>query len=110
MSDIHAAAVLLMTLPEEAAGELMSKLDPKQVEMVSIEIARTRTIAAEEQERAIKQFADANPSLGGLGGGIELAKTLIQKALGTGASTALTNLRQSIEAVPFGFLRHVDSQ
>lgn len=110
MSDIHSAAVLLMTLPEESAGELMSKLDPKQVEMVSIEIARTHAIAAEEQEKAIKQFAEANPSLGGLGGGIELAKTLIQKALGTGATDALSNLRQSIEAVPFGFLRHVDSQ
>lgn len=110
MSDIHSAAVLLMTLPEESAGELMSKLDPKQVEMVSIEIARTHAIAAEEQERAIKQFAEANPSLGGLGGGLELAKTLIQKALGTGATDALTNLRQSFEAVPFGFLRNVDSQ
>jgi flagellar motor switch protein FliG len=110
MSDIHSAAVLLMTLPEDSAGELMSKLDAKQVEQVSIEIARTRTIAAEEQERIIKQFTESNPAMGGLGGGIELAKTLIQKALGTGASTALTNLRQSIEAVPFGFLRNVDSQ
>jgi flagellar motor switch protein FliG len=32
MSDIHNAAVLLMTLPEEEAGQLMSKLDPTQVE------------------------------------------------------------------------------
>jgi flagellar motor switch protein FliG len=110
MSDIHSAAVLLMTLPEDAAGELMSKLDAKQVEQVSIEIARTRSIAAEEQEQIIKQFTEANPSLGGLGGGIELAKSLIQKALGTGATAALSNLRQSIEAVPFGFLRNVDSQ
>lgn len=110
MSDIHNAAVLLMSLPEESAGELMSKLDPKQVEMVSIEIARTHAIAADEQEKAIKQFAEANPSLGGLGGGLELAKTLIQKALGAGATTALSNLRQSFEAVPFGFLRNVDSQ
>ena len=61
MSDIHNAAVLLMTLPEEEAGELMSKLDPKQVEQVSIEIARTRTIAADEQERVIKEFTEANP-------------------------------------------------
>jgi flagellar motor switch protein FliG len=110
MSDLHSAAVLLMTLPEETAGELMSKLDAKQVEQVSIEIARTRTISADEQERVIKDFAAANPSLGGMGGGMELAKALIQKALGTGATTALTNLRQSIEAVPFGFLRNVDSQ
>jgi flagellar motor switch protein FliG len=39
-----------------------------------------------------------------------LAKTLIQKALGVNAAAALNNIRQSIEATPFGFLRHVDSQ
>jgi flagellar motor switch protein FliG len=110
MSDIRNAAVLLMTLPEDAAGELMSKLDAKQVEQVSIEIARSRSIGAEEQERAIKEFAEANPALGGKGGGLELAKILIQKALGTNAAAALSNIRQSIEAVPFGFLRNVDSQ
>ncbi len=79
MSDIHNAAVLLMTLPEEEAGDLMSKLDPKQVEQVSIEIARTRTIAADEQERVIKEFTEANPAMGGRGGGLELAKSLHPK-------------------------------
>ena len=110
MPDLHNAAVLLMTLPEEAAGELMSKLDPKQAEQVSIEIARTRSVAADEQERVIKEFTESNPSMGGRGGGPELARALIQKALGNNAASALSNLRQSIEAVPFGFLRNVDSQ
>jgi flagellar motor switch protein FliG len=110
MPDIRNAAVLLMTLPEDAAGELMSKLDPKQVEQVSIEIARTRTFAAEEQDRVIKEFTEANPTMAGRVGGLELAKSLIQKALGANAATALSNIRQSIEAVPFGFLRNVDSQ
>lgn len=110
MPDIRDAAVLLMTLPEEEASELLSKLDPKQVEQVSIEIARTRTVAAEEQSRVIKEFSEANPSLGGRGGGLELAKTLLQKALGSNAAAALVNIRQSIEATPFGFLRNVDSQ
>ena len=110
MSDIHNAAVLLMTLPEEEASELMTKLDPKQVEQVSIEIARTRAITADEQERVIKEFTEANPTMGGRGGGLELAKALIQKALGSNAAAALVNIRQSIEATPFGFLRHVDSQ
>jgi flagellar motor switch protein FliG len=110
MSDLHNAAVLLMTLPEEEASELMAKLEPKQAEQVSIEIARTRTIAAEEQERVIKEFTEASPTLGGRGGGLELAKALIQKALGPNAAAALVNIRQSIEATPFGFLRHVDSQ
>lgn len=110
MSDLHNAAVLLMTLPEEEASSLLAKLEPKQVEQVSIEIARTRAIAADEQERVIKEFAEANPAMGGRGGGLELAKSLIQKALGTGATSALNNIRQSIEATPFGFLRQVDSQ
>jgi flagellar motor switch protein FliG len=110
MSDIHNAAVVLMTLPEEEAGDLMSKLDPKQVEQVSIEIARIRTVTAEEQQQVIKAFAESNPSLGGRGGGLELAKALIQKALGPNAAAALLSIRQSIEATPFGFLRHVDSQ
>jgi flagellar motor switch protein FliG len=110
MSDIHSAAVLLMTLPEEEASDLLSKLDPKQAEQVSIEIAKTRAISAEEQEKAIKEFTEANPTFGGRGGGLELARSLIQKALGSNAAPALIALRQSIEATPFGFLRHVDSQ
>ena len=110
MSDIRSAAVLLMTLPEDSAGVLMSKLEPKQVEQVSIEIARTRSIDAEEQERVILAFTEANPALSSSGGGLELAKSLIQKALGSNAAAVVSNMRQSIEAVPFGFLRHVDSQ
>jgi flagellar motor switch protein FliG len=110
MSDIRNAAILLMTLPEEEASELMAKLDAKQVELVSIEIARTHLIPAEEQERVIKEFAEANPTMIGRGGGLELAISLIQKALGTHAADALKNIRESIEATPFGFLRHVDSQ
>ena len=110
MSDIHNAAVLLMSLPEEDASTILSKLEPKQVEQVSIEIARMRTISAEEQEKVIHQFAQTSPSAGGSGGGLEAAKSLLQKALGSNASEALANVRQSIEAVPFGFLRHVDRQ
>ncbi len=109
MPDIHHAAVLLMTLPEEEASSLLGKLDPKQVEQVSIEIARTKAITGEQQERAIQAFADSNPSAG-RSGGIEVAKSLIQKALGSNASTALNNVRQSIEAMPFSFLRQIDSQ
>ena len=34
------AAILLMSLPQEQAAQLLSKLSPKQVEVVSIEIAK----------------------------------------------------------------------
>lgn len=111
--DLRKAAVLLMSLPDDMAGQLMSKLEPKQVEAVSIEIAKLGAVTGEEQEKAIKDFAGANP--GGLAvraGGLEVAKGLVERALGKSASatTTLDNVRQSIEAVPFGFLQKVDSQ
>jgi flagellar motor switch protein FliG len=110
MSDVHNAAVLLMSLPEEAASTLLAKLEPKQVEQVSIEIARMRAVSGEEQEKVILQFAQTSPSAGGGGGGLEVAKSLLQKALGSGANAALDTVRQSIEAMPFSFLRNVDRQ
>lgn len=99
-----------MTLPEEEASQLLAKLDPKQVEQVSIEIAKTGVVSAEEQERVIREFTESNPSMTVGGGGLELAKTLLRKALGANANTALNNVKQSIEATPFAFLRNVDSQ
>ncbi len=100
-----------MSLPQEDAAKLLSKLDPVQVEAVSIEIAKISTVSGDEQETVIQDFADANPSaLGGESGGLNLAKTLVEKALGKAASGTLDNVRQSIEAVPFAFLQKVDSQ
>ncbi|WP_442482997.1 flagellar motor switch protein FliG [Aeoliella sp. SH292] len=110
MSDIRKAAIVLMSLPEEDAAALLSKLSPKEVEQVSIEIARTNRILPAEQDSTIREFANANPSSTTEGGSLDLAKNLVKRALGSDAGQALDNIRQTIEALPFGFLRHVDSQ
>jgi flagellar motor switch protein FliG len=111
MSDIRKAAVLLMSLPEDQAAQIMGKLTAKQVEMVSIEIARLGRLSGDEQEAVIHEFADANPnSLGLAGGGLDVAKTLVEKALGKNANSTIDVVRQSIEALPFGFLKKVDPQ
>ena len=86
-------------------------MTPKEVEAVSIEIARTSGISGEEQEAVIQDFASANPTgLTGRSGGLDVAKQLVERALGKGADATLDNVRQSIEALPFGFLQKVDSQ
>jgi flagellar motor switch protein FliG len=109
--DIRKAAILLMSLPEQTAAQLMAKLEPKQVEAVSIEIAKMGVISGDEQEAAIQEFANANPTqLTGRTGGLEVAKSLVEQALGKAAGATLENVRQSIEAMPFGFLQKVDSQ
>ena len=110
-SDLRKAAILLMSLPDEQAAQLMSKLEPKQVEAVSIEIAKLGAVTGDEQETAIREFAGANPSSMVMrAGGLEVAKQLVEKALGKSAGATLDNVRQSIEALPFGFLQKVDSQ
>lgn len=110
-ADVRKAAILLMSLPEEQAAQLLTKLTPKQVEAVSIEIAKLGRLSAEEQEAVIHEFADANPnSLGLPGGGLDVAKSLVEKALGRGATQTLDVVQQSIAALPFGFLKKVDPQ
>ena len=111
MSDIQKAAVLLTSLPEEEAASLMGRLDSKMVEQVSIEIARLKGVSSEEEQQAILQFAESTPTAAGSqSGGMDRAKSLVQMALGKKAGATLDNIRQSIEAVPFSFLRQVDSQ
>ncbi|MCA9231374.1 MAG: flagellar motor switch protein FliG [Planctomycetales bacterium] len=111
MTNIYKAAILISSLPEEEAVEVMGRLDPRQVESVSIEIARLKSVSSDEQESAIRQFAESNPSSTGFeGGGLDRARALVQRALGKNATGTLDNIRQSIEAVPFAFLRQVDSQ
>ena len=110
-ADLRKAAILLMSLPDDKAGAVMGKLDAKQVEAVSIQIAKLGPVTSEEQENVIYDFADANPNnLGLQAGSIDRAKALVEKALGKNASSTLDNVRQSIEALPFGFLKKVDSQ
>src|SRR4051812_4458376 len=110
-STLRKAAVLLTILPQEEAAQILTKLTPKQVEQVSIEIAKLGSIMGEEQESVINEFADVAPGkMAGSSGGLELAKSLVEKALGKNAGGTLDNVRQSIESLPFGFLHKVDSQ
>ncbi len=110
-SNVRKAAILLMSLPEDQAAQIMSRLEPKQLEAVSIEIARTTAFSGEEQEGVIQEFARSNPAaLTGRSGGLDVARSLVEGALGKNASATLESVRQSIEALPFGFLQKVDRQ
>jgi flagellar motor switch protein FliG len=109
--DTRKAAIVLMTLPEEEAAQLLSRLEPKQVEQVSIEIARLSVISGEEQQEAILAFADVNPdALTGESGGLDVAKRLVEKAFGKNGTNTIDTVRQQIEALPFAFLQRIDSQ
>jgi flagellar motor switch protein FliG len=69
--EIRKAAILLMSLPEAQAAQLLAQLEPKQVEAVSIEIAKMGSVSGEEQQAVMEEFANANPTaLTGRAGGL----------------------------------------
>lgn len=108
---LRRAAILILSLPTRTAAMLMSKLSSRQVEAISIEIAKTETVGGEEQESTINSFLSSKTSaLDASNGGFDLAKELIRKAMGKDADKILGNIQQSIESLPFAFVKDVDPQ
>ncbi len=109
--NIRKAAIVLMSLPKEDASALLSRMSPKEVECVTTEIAKLGVVQGVEQEEALRELAESNPSaMISQVGGIQVAKELLEKTLGKNAATAIDNIRHSIEAIPFGFLHKLDAQ
>jgi flagellar motor switch protein FliG len=108
---VRKAAILLMSLDEDEAAALLSKLPRSYVETVSLAIAQMDTVSGQEQEGIISEFLASRPSaLGPNTGGLDRAKALVKKALGKDATDMLNVLQQTLESLPFGFLHKVDPQ
>jgi flagellar motor switch protein FliG len=105
------AAVLLMSLPTKTAANVLGQLPPRYIEAISIMIAQTESVGGDDQEMVIAEFLTSKASsLYASAGGLERAKELIKEALGRDSSELIGNLQQTIEAMPFGFIKKVDSQ
>ncbi len=108
---VRKAAILLMSLAEDDAAQILSMLPRNYVESVSIAIAQLDTVSGREQEKIISEFLKSKTSaLGPNSGGLDKAKSLVKKALGKDAGDTLSVLQQTLEALPFGFLHKTDPQ
>lgn len=105
------AAILLMSLPTKTASNILARLPPRYIEAISIHIAQTDSVGGDSQEIVIAEFLTSKASsLLASPGGLERAKELIKGALGRDAAELIGNLQQTIEAMPFGFVKKVDAQ
>ena len=108
---LRKAAILLMSLPVKTAATVLGQLPPRYIEAISVQIAQTESVGGDDQEVVIAEFLTSKASsLYASPGGLERAKELIKEALGRDASELISNLQQQIEAMPFGFIKKVDSQ
>ncbi|EMB13955.1 flagellar motor switch protein fliG [Rhodopirellula europaea 6C] len=105
------AAILLMSLPTKVAAKVLGQLPPRLIETISIKIAQIDSVGGDEQEVVIAEFLTSKASsIYASPGGLERAKELIKEALGRDAGELIGNLQQTIEAMPFGFVKKVDTQ
>ncbi len=105
----HKAAIILASIPRDSAAAIMKRLEPDQRKMLSIELAQLGKIPADEQEAVLNDFLLSNPNaLGGESGGLAVASALLE-SIGEDAAT-LDEVRQSVQQLPFGFLKKIDPQ
>lgn len=108
---LRKAAILLMSMPTKAAAAILGQLPPRQIEAISIMIAQLGSVGGDDQELVIAEFlASKASSLYASPSGLEKAKELIKESLGRDATELVGNLQQTIEAMPFGFIKKVDAQ
>jgi flagellar motor switch protein FliG len=107
---VRKAAILLMSMEEDHAAQIMGLLPRPYVEKVSIAIAQLDMVSTSEQEIVIQEFLQTRPSaIAPSSGGLDKAKNLVKKALGKDASDMLSVLQQTLESLPFAFLRKADA-
>src|SRR5437762_3216366 len=82
-SGLRKAAIVLVSLGEQASAELIKRLPEKEIQRVSDEIARLGVISADEGGAILKEFQlQAKSSSGILRGGIDYTRKMLVSAFG----------------------------
>jgi flagellar motor switch protein FliG len=112
LSGVRKSAILLLSLSEEQASEILKRLPPEAVEEVSREIAGIREIPVETRQEIFGEFynlALANSYLSE--GGLDYAKALIRKSLSAAdADRIIKQVTQQVQTTPFSFLQKAESE
>src|SRR4026208_2530323 len=109
---VKKAAVLLVSLDQDRAAEILKRLPPEAVEEVSREIASLGEIATNARRDIFNEFynlAIANSYVSE--GGLEYAKSLLQKSLSEDdAKRVIKQVTQQVQTTPFSFLQKAESE
>lgn len=112
LTGVKKAAVLLISLEEDKAAEILKRLPPEAVEEVSREIASMGEIPHSARREVFGEFynlALANTYL--TEGGLEYAKGLLRKSLSEqDADRVIKQVTQQVQTTPFSFLQKAESE
>jgi flagellar motor switch protein FliG len=112
VTGVRKAAILLLSLSQEEASEILKRLPPEAIEDVSREIASIGEVGMDLRAVVFGEFynlALANSYLSE--GGLEYAKTLLRKSLSEDdAGRIIKQVTQQVQTTPFSFLQKAESE
>ena len=104
------AAIFLVTLGADISSNIFKHLTDKEIEELTLEIAKLEKVEPSDKDSVVQEFHEmlmANDFI--TQGGLDYARQVLEKALGTQRSMDIINrLTQSIQVKPFDFVRKAD--
>jgi flagellar motor switch protein FliG len=114
MPGIRKAAILLVALGDQTSGEFVRHLSEDEVQLVSREVARIRTITAEEVELVVEEFYQMTMARNfAVTGGLDYARNMLMSAFGPETAKRLVDRlvkALSSESVSLDALQKADPQ
>ena len=111
ISGLQKAAILLISLGPERSAGIFKHLKEEEIEELTLEIANTRSVTPQVKDEGMSEFYEVCLAQQYIAeGGINYAKELLEKALGSDkAMDVIGKLTASLQVKPFEFVRKTDA-
>ena len=113
LTGVQKAAILFITLGPEASSGILKKLPESDIQKITYEIANITSVTAEQREEILNEFLQINKARDYIiEGGMDYAKQLLSKALGTQRANEILDKVSEATAQyrPFSIARKADSK
>mgnify|MGYP000879216376 CR=1 FL=1 len=105
------AAILLISLGPDLSSQVLKHMREEDIDALTLEIAATRRIDQDVRDQVLTEFSEMAIAQQYVDqGGIEYAKSVLEKALGAEkADGVLSRLTASLQVKPFDFARKAEA-
>ncbi len=112
ITGLRKSAILLLSLGQDLASQIIGRLERGQIEDVSRELAETSAVSPEEQNQVLDEFYNMALAQSYVEqGGLAYAQALLEKSLPTDAAMdILKQVTQTIQQMPFQFLLKAEAE
>lgn len=110
LSGRQKAAIFLVTLGSDVSSEIFKYLREDEIEQLTFEIARLDKVEPDDKDKVLMEFQELMMAQEFISnGGIDYAREVLERALGTQKAIDIVNrLTSSLQVRPFDFIRRTD--